>query len=87
MISQKSLTSWVIFVAFPNPNRARSEALHSSKQEMVKQRVQSKDVEATFARLSAPKTARGCAGVGWGLGAGPGVDPPFMTVVQVSLRC
>eukprot|EP00435_Cladocopium_sp_Y103_P065766 s123_g27.t1 len=34
-------------------------ALHSSKQEMVQRRVQAKDVEATFARLSAPKTARG----------------------------
>ncbi|CAJ1377344.1 unnamed protein product [Effrenium voratum] len=35
-------------------------ALHSSRQEMVKQRaVQAKDVEATFARLAAPKTARG----------------------------
>lgn len=34
-------------------------ALHSSKQELVQRRVQAKDVEATFARLSAPKTARG----------------------------
>ncbi|CAK8994309.1 unnamed protein product [Durusdinium trenchii] len=34
-------------------------ALHSSKQEIVKQRVQAKDVEATFARLSAPKTRKG----------------------------
>ena len=46
--------------------RRAAQALHSSKQELVQRRVQAKDVEATFARLSAPKTARGCAlGRGW----------------------